>query len=41
VAGHNVGLKPLLVEHGHNMDYEHPEIPRVKNWKEIYDIIVK
>jgi len=40
VAGHNVGLKPLLMEHGHNMDYEHPEIPRVKNWKEIYERIV-
>ena len=40
VVGHELGLKSLLVEHGHNMDYEHPEIPRVKNWKEIYDIIV-
>ena len=40
VAGLEVGLKPLLVEHGHNMDYENPEIPRVKNWREIYDIIV-
>lgn len=40
IAGHNVGLKPLLMEHGHNMDYEHPEIPRVKNWKEIYERIV-
>ena len=40
VVGHELGLKSLLVEHGHNMDYEHPEIPRVKNWKEIYEIIV-
>ncbi len=40
IAGHQVGLKPLLVEHGHNMDYEHAEIPRVKNWKEIYDLII-
>jgi FMN phosphatase YigB (HAD superfamily) len=39
-AGHNVGLKSLIMEHGHNMDYEHPEIPRVKNWKEIYERIV-
>ncbi len=39
VAGLNVGLNPLLMEHGHNMDFEHPEIPRVKNWKEIYKII--
>jgi hypothetical protein len=27
------------MEHGHNMDYTDPEIPRVKNWKEIYEII--
>jgi hypothetical protein len=27
------------MEHGHNMDYNDPEIPRVKNWKEIYEII--
>jgi hypothetical protein len=40
VVGHELGLKSLLVEHGHNMDYEHPEIPRVKSWKEIYEIIV-
>jgi len=39
-AGHNVGLKSLIMEHGHNMDFDHPEIPRVKNWKEIYEKIV-
>jgi len=39
-VGQALGLKSILVEHGHNMDYEHPEIPRVKNWREIYDIIV-
>ncbi len=40
VAGQKVGLKSLLVEHGHNMDFEHAEIPRVTNWKEIYERIV-
>jgi hypothetical protein len=40
VVGHALGLKSLLVEHGHNMDFEHVEIPRVKSWKEIYRIIV-
>jgi len=40
VVGHKVGLKSLLMEHGHNMDFEHAEIPRVKNWKEIYERIV-
>ncbi len=38
--GLNVGLRPLLMEHGHNMDYENPQIPRVKNWREIYETIV-
>jgi hypothetical protein len=39
VAGFNVGLKSLLMEHGHNMNHEHAHIPKVKNWKEIYSII--
>jgi hypothetical protein len=39
-SGLAVGLKPLLMEHGHNMDYEDPQVPRVKNWREIYEIIV-
>lgn len=39
-AGHAVGLKSVIMEHGHNMDFDHPEIPRVKNWKEIYEKIV-
>ena len=34
-AGHSVGLKSLIMEHGHNMDFDHPEIPRVKNWRDI------
>jgi hypothetical protein len=39
-VGNGLGLKSLLMEHGHNMDYEDPAIPRVKNWKEIYQKIV-
>ena len=39
-VGTSLGLKSILVEHGHNMDYNDPEIPRVKNWKEIYEMIV-
>jgi hypothetical protein len=37
--GNKLGLKSLLMEHGHNMDYENPAIPRVLNWKQIYEII--
>jgi hypothetical protein len=38
-VGHDLGLKSLLMEHGHNMDHDTP-FPKVKNWKEIYEKIV-
>lgn len=38
-VGRDLGLRSLLMEHGHNMDYEDSAIPRVRNWKEIYNII--
>jgi len=41
VVGHDIGLKSILMEHGHNLDFEHPKIPRVKNWQEIYQLITK
>ena len=37
-VGHALGLKSILVEHGHNMNHECP-YPVVKNWREIYAII--
>jgi hypothetical protein len=39
-VGNSLGLRSLLMEHGHNMDYEDPDIPRVKNWREIYDLAI-
>ena len=39
-TGTSLGLSSLLMEHGHNMDFEHPAIPRVKNWREVYDIVL-
>lgn len=39
VLGQEYGLQSYLVEHGHNMD--HSVVPIVKNWKEIYDIIIE
>lgn len=39
-AGFDIGLVPLLMEHGHNMDNPTPNYPKVKNWQEIYNIIV-
>jgi len=40
LAGLKVGLKSILMEHGHSLDFNHPEIPKVKNWKEIYSYII-
>jgi len=37
LAGQKQGLKPILVEHGFNMD--NTEMPLAKNWKEIYEIV--
>jgi len=37
--GHNLGLRSLLMEHGHNMHYFHNNIPIVKNWKEVFETI--
>ena len=38
-AGVNAGLDCYLIEHGHNMHMDNPNIKLVKNWKEIYEII--
>jgi hypothetical protein len=37
-AGVAVGFKGILVEHGHNMDYQGSAVI-VKNWEEIYEVI--
>jgi len=38
-TGYKYGLQSLLLEHGHNFEYEHPHIKLVKNWKHIYEHI--
>jgi hypothetical protein len=38
-VGFQLGLTPLLVEHGHNMDHNTPNYRKVKNWAEIYQIV--
>jgi hypothetical protein len=37
-VGYNLGLKSILVEHGHNMTHT-CNYPIVKNWKQIYTLI--
>ena len=40
-VGADLGLTPILMDHAHNRNTDvYESIPRVQNWKEIYDIIV-
>jgi hypothetical protein len=39
LVGYNLGLKPLLMEHGHNMHFYHEHIPLVKTWKDVFSIV--
>jgi FMN phosphatase YigB (HAD superfamily) len=39
VAGSNIGLQGVLIEHDHNKNAVSKGILRVKNWKEIYEMI--
>ena len=38
-VGYNLGLRSILMEHGHNMYHYHKDIPVVKNWKEIFELV--
>lgn len=35
IAGLNAGHKPILIDHPYNKDFEHPDVFRASNWKEI------
>ncbi len=39
VAGLKYGLKPILIDHPYNQDFDHPEIIRVSNWQDIHQIV--
>jgi len=41
LAGLKYGLKPILIDHPYNKDFNHPAIIRVNNWKQIHEILVK
>jgi len=38
-AGLAAGLRPLVIEHGHNLHYYHEHITLVKNWRDVYEIV--
>ena len=39
LAGLKYGLKPILIDHQYNRDFEHPDIIRVSNWQDIHKIV--
>ncbi len=39
LAGLNYGLKPILIDHPYNRDFNHPEITRVNSWKQIHSLL--
>ena len=41
LAGLKYGLKPILIDHLYNRDFNHPDIVRVNNWKQIHELLVK
>tara|TARA_Y100000748_G_C15463942_1_gene476084 strand:+ start:335 stop:973 length:639 start_codon:yes stop_codon:yes gene_type:complete len=41
LAGLNFGLKVILIDHPYNRDFNHPEITRVNNWKDIHTIVAR
>jgi hypothetical protein len=41
LAGLSYGLKPILIDHPYNRDFNHPDIIRVNNWQQIHEILSK
>ena len=39
LAGLKYGLKPILIDHEYNRDFDHPEITRVNNWEDIHKLL--
>jgi FMN phosphatase YigB (HAD superfamily) len=39
LAGLSYGLKPILIDHPYNKEFNHPDIIRVSNWKQIHEIL--
>ena len=38
-VGHRLGLRSILIEHGHNMHHK-CSYPVVKNWRELYELVL-
>ena len=40
LLGAKMGLQAVLIDHPYNKDFSHPDVTRVKNWKEVYEMII-
>jgi FMN phosphatase YigB (HAD superfamily) len=40
-AGYAAGLKCILLEHGHNMHYQHTDVKICKTWREIFEHVTQ
>jgi FMN phosphatase YigB (HAD superfamily) len=40
-VGQSLGLRSILIEHGHNMYHFHNNVQKVTNWKEAFELITK
>ena len=38
-VGQQLGLRSILMEHGHNMYHYSPNITKVTNWKEVFELV--
>jgi uncharacterized HAD superfamily protein len=38
--GARMGLTAVLMEHSYSVDYQNSDIVKVKNWKEIYEMML-
>ncbi len=39
LAGLKYGLKPIIIDHPYNQDFNHPDIIRVSNWQDIHKLV--
>tara|TARA_Y100000748_G_scaffold252794_1_gene218310 strand:+ start:681 stop:1319 length:639 start_codon:yes stop_codon:yes gene_type:complete len=39
LTGLKYGVRPILIDHPYNRDFQHPDIIRVNNWKQIHELV--
>ena len=39
LTGLKYGVRPILIDHPYNRDFQHPDVIRVNNWKQIHELL--